>query len=67
MKKKLKLQIETLRVEQFETHPGSLGARGTVRGLVSGSDTNSIGPSAPWKYCAPVQDTFYSCEPYICE
>jgi len=64
MTKKLKLQIETLRVEQFETHPGWSGARGTVHGLVS--PTDSIGPSAPWKYCAPVPETFYSCEPYIC-
>ena len=35
MKKKLRLQIEKLRVEQFEAHPDSPVARGTVHGFDS--------------------------------
>ena len=33
--KKLRLQIEELRVEKFEVHPDSPAARGTVHGLDS--------------------------------
>ena len=61
MKKKLRLQIEKLRVEQFEVQPDSPGTRGTVHGLGAGSpDTACIGPSEPWRYCAPMPDS-YSC------
>jgi hypothetical protein len=35
MKRKLKLQIEKLRVEQFEVQSGSPAARGTVHGFDS--------------------------------
>jgi hypothetical protein len=35
MKKKLRLQIEKLRVEQFEVQPDSPAARGTVHGFDS--------------------------------
>jgi hypothetical protein len=41
--KKLRLQIETLRVEQFETHPDSLVERGTVQGFNSHSCNTSPG------------------------
>jgi hypothetical protein len=63
MKKKLKLQIEKLRVEQFEVHPDSPVARGTVHGHESDySDGDAtcvcgIGPSEPWRYCADVPET----------
>ncbi len=63
MKKKLRLQIEKLRVEQFETHPDLPMARGTVHGLESPS---GIGPSAPWKYCDIVDDTMWSCPATFC-
>jgi hypothetical protein len=64
--KKLKLQIETLRVEQFEVHSASPVIRGTVQGHASEvacyseacySDNGDatcycgVGPSAPWSYC----------------
>jgi hypothetical protein len=35
MKKKLRLQVEKLRVEEFEVQPDSLVARGTVHGFDS--------------------------------
>ncbi len=55
MKKKLRLQIEKLRVEQFKVHPDSPVERGTVHGF---------GPysfSEPDRcLCAPVPET-WSC------
>jgi hypothetical protein len=63
MKKKLRLQIESLRVEQFETLPDSTRARGTVHGLeTEGADTCvcGIGPSAPHRYCVDMPDS-WSC------
>ena len=65
MKKKLRLQLETLCVDRFEVQPGSPAARGTVRGFgTEGPDTCicGVGPSEPWKYCLPMPDT-YSCGP----
>jgi len=59
--KKLKLQVETLCVERFETHLDSPVARGTVRGF----NSDGLGPSAPCKYCVPMPDT-YSCYPGEC-
>lgn len=64
MKKKLKLQIEKLRVEQFETDPDSPVARGTVHGFeTEGPDTCvcGVGPSEPWQYCVDMPIT-YTCE-----
>jgi hypothetical protein len=55
MKKKLKLQIEKLRVDRFETEPGSTRAQGTVHAL------NSQGVSEPWWECVHLPDS-YSCE-----
>lgn len=54
MKQKLRLQIEMLHVEHFETHPDSPVARGTVDGLESPS---GIGPSEPWRYCDIIPGT----------
>jgi hypothetical protein len=52
MKKKLRLQIEKLRVEQFEIHPDSQVERGTVQGFNSHScDT---GPGGGQCICFPV-------------
>jgi hypothetical protein len=56
MKKKLRLQIEKLHVEQFEAQPGSLVARGTVHGFDS-ETTCGIGPSEPWRYCDIMPET----------
>jgi hypothetical protein len=63
--KKLSLQIEKLRVEQFETQSMPSVARGTVHAFeTEGPDTCvcGIGPSQPWKYCDIMPDT-YSCMP----
>ena len=67
--KKLKLQIEKLRVERFEVHPESPGARGTVRGYLSemgcysdGDDATcycSVGPSAPHRICVDMPGSQY--------
>jgi hypothetical protein len=46
MKKKLKLQIEKLSVEQFEAHPDSPMERGTVRGFCT--EEQSCGGTNPW-------------------
>ncbi|HEX9936120.1 MAG TPA: hypothetical protein VGB15_03330 [Longimicrobium sp.] len=54
MKRKLRLQIEKLRVEQFEVQSASPAARGTVDGFESGNPsctTCGIGASEPWNYC----------------
>lgn len=69
MKKKLRLQIEKLRVEQFEVHPDSSVARGTVHGHMSElgcySDDGDatcycgVGPSAPHRLCLPMPGTQY--------
>jgi hypothetical protein len=64
MKKKLKLQIEKLRVEQFEAEPSSPVARGTVYGFQTvGPDTCvcGVGPSEPWVYCDEMPMT-YTCQ-----
>jgi hypothetical protein len=53
MAKKLKLQIEKLRVEQFETLQDSPVERGTVHGF----NTHSCGGTNPWGgfcICLPV-------------
>jgi hypothetical protein len=68
MKKKLKLQIEKLRVEQFEAHPSSLALRGTVHGLLSDlgcapasyyCGVESGGVSEPCHYCVDVPGSRY--------
>jgi hypothetical protein len=46
MKKKLKLRIETLRVERFEAQQPSPAARGTVHGFQTDVQDTCI-----WKYC----------------
>jgi len=67
MKKKLRLQIEKLRVEQFEVHPDSPTVRGTVHGLESVySDGDAtcycgVGASAPHRICMDMPDT-WSCD-----
>jgi hypothetical protein len=66
--KKLKLRIESLCVEQFETQPDSTRARGTVRGLeTQGPDTCvcGVGPSEPHRYCVEMPLT-YSCDVSPC-
>jgi hypothetical protein len=69
MKKKLKLQVEKLSVEQFEVQPDSLVARGTVHGLETQSpDTcncGSLGPSDPCRYCVEMPIT-WSCDAPVC-
>ncbi len=55
MKKKLRLQIEKLCVEQFEVHPDSPVARGTVHGLDS-----HYSYSEPQRcLCLPVEGSQY--------
>jgi hypothetical protein len=45
--KKLKLDLETLRVEAFAVEPGDLGGEGTVFG-----NSTSVGSyTEPYKYC----------------
>jgi hypothetical protein len=69
--KKFKLQLDELRVEQFQTE--CIGrARGTVRGLEDTLDTpcvtvycDSFGASDPCRYCVDMPDT-YSCNPSGC-
>lgn len=64
MKKKLKLQVETLRVEQFATEADARVARGTVRGFqTEGPDTCvcGVGPSEPYRFCVEMPIT-YSCD-----
>jgi hypothetical protein len=56
MKKKLRLQIEKLRVEQFEAHPDSPVERGTVQGF----ESHSCGGTNPWDgfcICQPMPET----------
>lgn len=68
MKKKLKLQIEKLRVEQFEAQPDSPVARGTVHGFATeGPDTCvcGVGPSEPHRFCVEMPLT-WSCDFYPC-
>ena len=67
--KKLKLQIEKLRVEPFETQSDIRAARGTVRGHLSElgcySDDGDatcycgVGQSAPHRICAEMPGTAY--------
>jgi len=60
--KKLKLRIESLRVEQFATGRDSMAARGTVRGLeTQGPDTCvcGVGPSEPHRFCVDMPITQY--------
>ena len=52
MKKKLRLQIEKLRVEQFEVHPDSPVARGTVHGFET-----DVQNTCYWRYCLNTTDT----------
>ena len=54
MKKKLRLQIEKLRVEQFEVQPEPRVARGTVNGFETDVQNTCI-----WRYCADVPETQY--------
>jgi hypothetical protein len=69
MKKKLRLQVEKLNVEQFEVEPGSPDARGTVHGFeTQGPDTcdcGSMGPSDPCRYCVDMPLT-WSCDVSPC-
>jgi hypothetical protein len=52
MKKKLRLQIEKLRVEQFDVQPDSPAARGTVHGFET-----DVWETCYWKYCFDVPET----------
>ncbi|HYW11485.1 MAG TPA: hypothetical protein VE871_05990 [Longimicrobium sp.] len=68
MKKKLRLQIEKLRVEQFEVQPGTPVVRGTVHGHMSDLGCYSdgdvtcycgVGPSEPHRLCLPMPGSQY--------
>jgi hypothetical protein len=72
MKKKFRLQIEEIHIEQFQVQPTAAVTRGTVRGFGFGSEyegncgtytceCGSQGYSAPCRYCqyAPIT---YSCD-----
>jgi hypothetical protein len=69
MKKKLRLQIETLHVERFDVQPEPAAARGTVHGHeTQNPDTcncGSLGPSDPCRYCVEMPIT-YSCDVSPC-
>ena len=61
---KLKLQIESLRVDRFETEPSSAQPRGTVQALsTQGPDTCvcGVGPSEPHRFCVEMPIT-HSCD-----
>ncbi len=64
MKKKLRLQIEKLHVEQFDVQPDSPAARGTVHGMRSG-DSDCIGGSG-CRICLDVPETYWSCPDTSC-
>lgn len=58
MKKKLRLQIENLRVEQFKVQPDSPAPRGTVHAF------DSVWHSYSWEVdciCFPMPDTRVNC------
>ena len=63
MAAKLKLEIEALSVESFETAKEGAHGRGTVRAREEGCTCarTCACPSAPI-YCAPIAYTFYSCD-----
>lgn len=69
MKKKLRLQIETLRVEQFEVQPASATDRGTVHGhqtqLPDTCYCGAAGPSEPYRFCVEMPLT-HSCDMSFC-
>jgi hypothetical protein len=56
MKKKLRLQIEKLRVEQFEAHPASPVTRGTVHGF----ETDDPRYTCYWSQCDETEMTYWS-------
>ncbi|HEY0016914.1 MAG TPA: hypothetical protein VGC13_11370 [Longimicrobium sp.] len=55
MKKKLSLQIEKLRVEQFEVQPNSPATRGTVHGF----DSHSYSYQEEACICLPMPGSQY--------
>ena len=63
MTAKLKLEVDALRVESFETDRGDAEPRGTVRGREEPCTCGAscACPSAPY-YCAPIAYTYYSCQ-----
>jgi hypothetical protein len=60
--KKLRLQIEKLRVEQFEADPNSPVERGTVQGF----ESHSCGGTNPWGGFCICQITAESMDPAYC-
>ena len=63
MRRKLRLDVDTLSVSSFETRPAPLDARGTVEGReepCTCGDSCAC-PTAAY-YCAPIAWTFYSCD-----
>lgn len=68
MKKKLALNVEELRIEQFQVEPAVAETRGTVRGFWSDlncdtytCDCGSMGASDPCRYCVEMPIT-HSCD-----
>ena len=62
MRKKFRLQIEKLHVEQFEAHPDAPVERGTVQGF----NSHSCGGTNPWGGFCICQHTVESLDPAAC-
>jgi hypothetical protein len=62
MKKKLRLQIEKLRVEQFEAHPNSPVIRGTAHGF----EDPYYSYSEPDRCLCQIMPDSYSCSCHPC-
>lgn len=66
MKKKLKLNVEELRIDQFHVQPASVAARGTVRGHETASTCwASMGSNSDPCDC-PYMPITFSCEGTEC-
>lgn len=71
MKKKLRLNVEEIRVDPFIVLVDGEGTRGTVRGLsglsdrCSGTHSDELGVSEPCLYCLPM-GTPYTCDLLNC-
>lgn len=63
MKKKLRLQVDDLHVEQFQVERNVSAERGTVHGYDPYDTVNAV--TAPCMFCLPMPIT-YSCEDSGC-
>lgn len=68
MKKKLRLQVEELSVDQFQVEPAAAAIRGTVRALETDGTcwATMYAPSEPCIFC-PRMPITYSCNETECQ